>query len=216
MKKVIFGILIVTLIFLLIYIFHAPKATDVISAHIGKTYDDVVQDSTFPVKSKTVIYPSEQPEPDSTWISSPVIVKFDDPQYGFILPPTIFGAVSYNGGKVITITTSPMLETVTFDQLTSLLNSLQEMLKNAGWVLRDNGRNRWFSVSNEADQKALQSLLFSQAESVTLLIPHKYMLVLIAKCYARCSERDPNTARYLIDVSVGMDFSNVGKRANTD
>jgi len=100
-----------------------------------------------------------------------------------------------------------MLETVTFDQLTSLLNSLQEKLKKAGWVLRDNGTNRWFSVSNDDDKEALQSLLFDQAESMTLLIPHKYMLILIAKCYARCSERDPKTARYLIDVSVGKDFT---------
>jgi hypothetical protein len=39
-----------------------------------------------------------------------------------------------------------------------------------------------------------------------LLIPHKYSLALNVKCYARCDERDPKTAEYLIDVSVGKDY----------
>jgi len=215
-KKITISIPILLLFLLFIYISRPLKEIDTIAVHTGKLYEDVIRDSTFPVKSKTLIRPTAPPVEDSTWFSSPVIVNFDDPQHGFILPPTKFGAVGYNSGKVTTITTSPMLETVTFDQLTSLLSSLQEMLKKAGWVLRDNGRNRWFSVSNDADKKALQSLLFDQAESMTLLIPHKYMLILIAKCYARCSERDPNTARYLIDVSVGMDFSNIGNLQKTN
>jgi len=208
MRKLLIGILITTLLSFLIYTTSKSKATDVISAHIGKAYDDVVQDSTFPVKSKTVIYPSEQPEADSTWISSPVIVQFDDPQHGFILPPTIFGAVSYNGGKVTTITTSPMLKTLPFSELIPLINDIQEMLKKAGWIPEDDSENyTWIKVGSEAEKNALQSLLFDHAVTATLLIPHKYGLSLIVKCYARCSERDPETARYLIDVSVGKDFS---------
>jgi len=181
----------------------------VISAHIGKTYEGVVRDSTFPIKAKTVTYPSEPPEPDSVWIRGSVIVKFDDPEHGFTLPPTKFGLVGFNGWKVTTITTSPMLETLPFDQLIPLLDHIQEMLNNSGWIAEyGDERHSWFKVESESDRSALQSLLFDQAVSAALLIPHKYGMSLIVKCYARCAERDPNTARYLIDVSVGRDYSN--------
>jgi len=209
MRRLYLGALTLGSLFFLIYIAHDPKVTTVISAHIGKTYDGVVRDSTFPIKAKTVIYPSEPPEPDSVWIRGSVIVKFDDPEHGFTLPPTKFGLVGFNEWKVTTITTSPMLETLPFDQLIPLLDHVQEMLKSSGWIAEyGDERHSWFKVESESDRSALQSLLFDQAVSAALLIPHKYGMSLIVKCYARCAERDPNTARYLIDVSVGRDYSN--------
>jgi len=209
MRRLYLGALTLGSLFFLIYIAHDPKATTVISAHIGKTYEGVVRDSTFPIKAKTVTYPSEPPEPDSVWIRGSVIVKFDDPEHGFTLPPTKFGLVGFNGWKVTTITTSPMLETLPFDQLIPLLDNIQEMLKSSGWIAEyGDERHSWFKVESESDRSALQSLLFDQAVSAALLIPHKYGMSLIVKCYARCAERDPNTARYLIDVSVGRDYSN--------
>ena len=209
MRRLYLGALTLGSLFFLIYIAQEPKATTVISAHIGKTYEGVVRDSTFPIKAKTVTYPSEPPEPDSVWIRGSVIVKFDDPEHGFTLPPTKFGLVGFNGWKVTTITTSPMLETLPFDQLIPLLDHVQEMLKSSGWIAEyGDERHSWFKVESESDRSALQSLLFDQAVSATLLIPHKYGMSLIVKCYARCAERDPNTARYLIDVSVGRDYSN--------
>jgi hypothetical protein len=209
MRRLYLGALTLGSLFFLIYIAQEPKATTVISAHIGKTYEGVVRDSTFPIKAKTVTYPSEPPEPDSVWIRGSVIVKFDDPEHGFTLPPTKFGLVGFNGWKVTTITTSPMLETLPFDQLIPLLDHVQEMLKSSGWIAEyGDERHSWFKVESESDRSALQSLLFDQAVSAALLIPHKYGMSLIVKCYARCAERDPNTARYLIDVSVGRDYSN--------
>ncbi|WP_332763811.1 hypothetical protein [Pseudomonas koreensis] len=187
--------------------FHYPM--DILHVHIGKPYQSVVQDSTFPVLRKTVNYPSEPPEVDSTWISSPVVMKFDDPRYGFTLPPTKFGAIGYRKEKVSTITISPMLETVSFEQLVRLIAHLQQTLKESGWQPRHREDNAWLSVDNEADRSALQKLLFDQVVLVMLLVPHKYSLALNVKCYARCDERDPSTAKYLIDVSVGRDhFSN--------
>ncbi|MDI2592966.1 hypothetical protein POF45_16235 [Pseudomonas sp. 681] len=206
MRKLLWILLIALSIFLTIYVFRELKAINTISVHVGKSYEDVVQDSTFSVKSKTVMYPSDPPEVDSTWISSPVIVQFDDPQHGFTLPPTKFGAVGYYKEKVSTITTSPMLETLPFDQLVPLLSHLQEMLKGAGWIPRDNENHAWLKVNSESERTALQSLLFDQVVVVMLLIPHKYGLALNVKCYARCDERDPQTAKYLIDVSVGSDY----------
>ncbi|QAY83294.1 hypothetical protein [Pseudomonas arsenicoxydans] len=88
--------------------------------HIGKPYVELIKDSTFPVKWKTAIYPSEPPEVGSTWISSPVVITFDDPEYGFTLPKTIYGEVGYNKGKVDGISTSPMVETLPFFQTAKL------------------------------------------------------------------------------------------------
>ena len=148
------------------------------------------------------------PVEDSTWITRPAIVKFDDPKHGFTLPPTKFGAIGYNRGKVTTFTTSPMLETLPFDQVISLFNNLQEMLKDSGWTLEKIGSNALIKASSEAEKNALQLLLFKYAETVIFFIPHKYSLALTIKCYARCNERDVKTAKYLIDVSVGRDYSN--------
>ena len=208
MRTLFLGTLFVTLAALTLYINRDHGKINTISLHVGKPYEDVLRDSTFPVKSKTVIRQTLPPEEDSTWITSPAIVKFDDPQHGFTLPPTKLVAVGYSEGKVTTVTTSPMLETLSFDQLTPLLNHLQEELKKSGWVPRDHDRNRWLKADNKLEKDALQNLLFDQAETVMLLIPHKYMLALIVKCYARCAERDPTTAKYLIDISVGEDFHN--------
>jgi len=188
------------------YAAYSNRSIDVLSVHVGKPYEEVVRDSTFSVHAKTAVYPSEPPHPSSTWISSPVVIRFDDPQHGFILPPTKFGAVTYNKSKVATVTTSPMLETLAFEDLLPLLDKMQIMLKAAGWTPRDASSNDWLETTNEADRNALQSKLFDQVVIVMLLIPHKYSLALNVKCYARCNERDPKTAKYLIDVSVGSDY----------
>ena len=209
MRRLRLGAVILSSLFFLIYITREPKTTTVISAHIGKTYEGVARDSTFPVKTKTVIYPSDPPEPDSVWLRGSVIVKFDDPEHGFTLPPTKFGLVSFSDWKVVTITTSPMLETLPFDQLIPLLDHIQEMLKSTGWIPKDNDQDySWIKTGTETERNSLQNLLFDKVVVATLLIPRKYGMSLVVKCYARCDERDPNTARYLIDVSVGRDHSN--------
>ena len=129
MRKLILGISFVTLAILILYLNRGTEKIGTISLHIGKSYADILRDSTFPVKSKTVIRQTEPPVEDSTWITSPVIVKFDDPQHSFILPPTKLLAVGYSEGKVTTFTTSPMLETLPFDQLIPLLDHIQQMLR---------------------------------------------------------------------------------------
>ena len=208
MPKFYMGILLVALAGLVIYINHEFGEIGTISLHIGKPYKDVLRDSTFPVKSETAMRATTPPIEDSTWITSPAIVKFDDPQHGFTLPPTKFAVVGYGEGKVTTIRTSPMLETLSFNQVIPLFSHLQEVLNKSGWVPRYNDRNGWLKVDSKLEKDALQSLLFDQAETVGLLVPHKYSMSLSIKCFARCAERDPNTARYLIDVSVGRDYRN--------
>ena len=208
MRKWCLVLLFVVLAVLIVYLNRESGEVGTISLHIGKPYKDILRDSTFPVKSETVVRATTPPVEDSTWITRPAIVKFDDPRHGFTLPPTKFAVVGYGDGKVTTFRTSPMLETLPFDQLIPLLDHVQEMLKSAGWRPKDDNENyTWIKTGSEADRKALQSLLFRKAVTATLLIPRKYGMSLIVKCYARCAERDPNTAKYLIDVSVGEDFS---------
>ena len=202
------GILFVIVAILIFYLSRDSGEIGTIALHIGKPYKDVLRDSTFPVKSETAMRATTPPVEDSTWITRPAIVKFDDPKHGFTLPPTKFGAIGYNRGKVTTFTTSPMLETLPFDQVIPLFNNLQEMLKDSGWTLEKIGSNALIKASSEAEKNALQLLLFKHAETVIFFIPHKYSLALTIKCYARCNERDVKTAKYLIDVSVGRDYSN--------
>lgn len=174
-------------------------------ARVGKPYADVVKDSTFPVERQTAVYPSAPPEVDSTWISSPVVITFDDPEHGFTLPETIYGAVGYSKGKVDGITTSPMVETLPFPQTAKLLDDLQSMFKKTGWTPEPVEGNDWIDVSSDEEKRQLQTKLFDQADGVILLVPNKYSLLLHIKCYARCDERDAETARYLIDIGLSRD-----------
>ena len=129
MRKLCVGILLAILAILTFHLNRDFGKIGAIALHVGKPYKKVLRDSTFPVKSKTVIRQTTPPVEDSTWITSPVIVKFDDPQHSFILPPTKLLAVGYSEGKVTTFTTSPMLKTLPFDQLIPLLDHIQQMLR---------------------------------------------------------------------------------------
>ncbi|KTC12080.1 hypothetical protein AO391_19925 [Pseudomonas marginalis ICMP 9505] len=180
--------------------------TDRLYVHIGKSYSEVVKDSTFPVIRKTALYPGNPQKVDSTWITSPVIITFDDPDHGFTLPKTLYGAVGYKNEKVESIKTSPMLKALPFDQVIKLLNDLQTTLKTSGWTPDISEGNGWIIASSDEERVKLQAKLFTQVERITLLIPKKYSLLIHLKCYARCDERNNETARYLIDLGMSDDF----------
>ena len=190
---------------LAVVVAYSMSGVDRIYAHIGKPYAEVVKDSSFPVERKTAMYPGDPPKVDSTWISSPVVIIFDDPEHGFTLPKTIYGAVGYTKGKVDGITTSPMVETLPFDQTAKLLNELQSMFRDANWIPEPVEGNDWLKVQSDDEKRQLQAKLFDQADGVILLVPHKYSLLMHIKCYARCDERNVDTARYLIDVGLSRD-----------
>ncbi|WP_434767249.1 hypothetical protein [Pseudomonas triticicola] len=190
---------------LAVVVAYSMSGVDRIYAHIGKPYAEVVKDSSFPVERKTAIYPSDPPKVDSTWISSPVVITFDDPEHGFTLPKTIYGAVGYTKGEVDGITTSPMVESLPFDKTAALLDELQTMFRNANWTPEPVEGNDWIKVQSDDERRQLQAKLFDQVDGVILLVPHKYSLLMHIKCYARCDERNVKTARYLIDVGLSRD-----------
>lgn len=183
--------------------FHYPL--DFLVVRIGKPYAEVVKDSSFPVERKTAVYPSDPPKVDSTWIGSPVVITFDDPEHGFTLPKTIYGAVGYTKEKVDGITTSPMVETLPFDQTVKLLSELQARFRDAKWIPEPVEGNDWIKVQSDDEKRQLQAKLFDQADGVILLVPHKYSLLMHIKCYARCDERNVETAKYLIDIGLSKD-----------
>lgn len=191
------------MLFVCLTSFHYPM--DVLIVHIGKPYAEVVKDSSFPVERKTAIYPSDPPKVDSTWISSPVVITFDDPEHGFTLPKTIYAAVGYTKGKVDGITTSPMVESLPFDKTIALLAELQTMFRNSNWTPEPVEGNDWIKVQSDDERRQLQAKLFDQADGVILLVPHKYSLLMHIKCYVRCDERNVKTARYLIDIGLSRD-----------
>lgn len=190
-----------------------PLGAKTLSAHIGKPYELVIKDSTFPVEDKTAIYPGDPNDPKdparpgSTWISSPTIIEFDDPVYGFKLPPTVFGAVTYASQKVSTLTTSPMMETLPFAEALDRLLATQNTLKSRGWKLEPLENNDWFNADSGPERERLKNKLFDQAVGIDLYVPGKYSLLLLIKCYASCDKQDQTTAKYLIDISVGRDRS---------
>ncbi len=190
-----------------------PLGAKTLSAHIGKPYELVIKDSTFPVEDKTAIYPGDPNDPKdparpgSTWISSPTIIEFDDPVYGFKLPPTVFGAVTYASQKVSTLTTSPMMETLPFAEALDRLLATQNTLKSRGWKLEPLENNDWFNADSGPERERLKNKLFDQAVGIDLYVPEKYSLLLLIKCHASCDKQDPTTAKYLINISVGRDRS---------
>lgn len=188
-------------------------STRTLSVHIGKPYELVVKDSSFPVEDKTAIYPGDPddpkdpPRPGSTWISSPTVIDFDDPAHGFKLPPTVFGAITYADKKVSTLTTSPMSETLPFAQALDRLVTVQDTLKSRGWKVEPLDNNDWFIVDSAVERERLRAKLFDQAVGIDLYVPGQYSLLLLIKCYARCDKGEPEAAKYLIDISVGRDRS---------
>jgi len=134
--------------------------TTTLSVRIGETYDDVVRGSTYPVVRNSDP-PDEKPYySGSTWISRPaVVIVFNDPEHGFTLPPTKFAGIGYEDRRVVTITTSPMLDPLSFDEAIALLNRLQADFKKAGWQptrTSADGPPDWFDTRSPAGIKELR------------------------------------------------------------
>jgi hypothetical protein len=177
--------------------------TTTLSVRIGEAYDDVVKGSTFPLTEKSDP-PDDKHDFGSTWISAhSVVIAFNDARHGFVLPPTKFGAVGYSDRKVSTITTSPMLEALPFDEAIVLVNRLQADFKRAGWEPVERSGERapsWFDTTSAAGLAELR-----RGGARELVVPHKYAMYLNFKCWDNCSPAPNDKSVYLIDISMGPD-----------
>jgi hypothetical protein len=187
--------------------FHVPEPT-VLSVRIGLPFDEVVRTSTFPVTASSNT-PMDDPDGfGTTIVSTPaVIINFNDPEYGFTLPATTFAGISYSGGKVATIRTSPMLRKLPFDKAFAELTRLQRQFQSAGWRLDDG--TSWFDLSPTGRIRLHEDLRSEEdghTKIASLVAPGKYSLYFMISCAGRCDSRI-GLDRYLIDISIGQDFA---------
>jgi len=147
--------------------------------------------------------PDEKPYySGSTWISRPaVVIVFNDPEHGFTLPPTKFAGIGYEDRRVVTITTSPMLDPLSFDEAIALLNRLQADFKKAGWQptrTSADGPPDWFDTRSPAGIKELRV-----GGSRELSATKRYGMDFNFKCWEECRPEPSAKSVYLIDVSIG-------------
>lgn len=200
-------LLLATLVTALItaYLMIPPKPT-ILVARVGMTYDEVVKRPSYPARAHGM-----SPTGDTGFatidVSEPaVIILYDHPQHGFVLPPTKFAALTFGHSALETISTSPMLEARRFPETVELLAQLQERFRAGGWVPWPRNQSVWFDLS-PAGRKALHAELmrYSQAGQ-WLFVPHRQVGVIFRiKCVDDCDDEDD--ALFLIDVGLGRQGS---------
>jgi hypothetical protein len=181
---------------------YVPTPT-ILSLRIGQTFEAVVAASSFPVMTSSN-RPADNPTGmGATWVTKPaVIIQFNDPQYGFTTPATTFAAIGYDDNKVRTISTSPMLKMLSFDEAVTVIEFLQKQFQASGWQL-DN-QTSWFDLSlknREVLHHTVRDDNNGQRKIVELVAPKKYSLTLGLYCVDRCDSRF-GLDRYLIDIGV--------------
>lgn len=189
------------------FYFHAPEPT-VISVRIGDTFEDVTRASSFPVMASSDIPTHDEVGAGATWVKRPaVIIHFNDPKYGFTLPPTTFAAIGYMHNKVDTIATSPMLSKASFDQSLTVVAALQSQFVTGAWQLDDG--TSWFDLSPEGKKYLRHQIRLGDQgyrKEVSLRAPQKYSMTFRLRCAARCDSHI-GLDRYLIEIGIAQDFT---------
>lgn len=187
----------------------APAPT-LLSLRIGQRFEDVVKASTFPVMQRSTVPNAETGMAGVTAVTEPsVILCFDDPQHGFVLPPTKFALVGYGHDVVETISTSPMLEKLRFEQAVVILENLQNQFKSGGWQPWAVDDSKWFDLSPAGRQRLYQRMFEpGHSQSAELRVPKKYGMVFRLKCTDGCWPGEKPPHLFLIDVGLSPD--NVG------
>jgi|GEM_PF-2367889 hypothetical protein len=178
-----------------------------INLNIGQTYEGVVRASTYPVIKNSLPPTYDDTGSGITTVSEPaVILRFTDPQHGFTLPPTKFVLISYSHNKVSTVSTSPMIDSLPFDEALTVVENLQNQFRRGGWVPWEADESEWFDLTPAGKQR-LYERMFERGyyQSAELRVPGKYSMTFRLKCTEGCWTREP-PYRFLVDVGVGEDF----------
>jgi hypothetical protein len=179
-----------------------------LSFHIGETFEEVAKNSTYPVMERSN-RPADDPGENqfgATWVKEPaVIIHFNDPTHGFTLPPTKFAVLTYSGNQAMSLSTSPMLETMTFKEVLGVLRDIQDQFKASGWTPYKADDSEWFDLSPEGMQR-INATMFAPPylQQATLRVPGKYSMIFRLKCTEGCWTKEP-PYRFLIDIGVGTD-----------
>lgn len=184
-----------------------PEPT-VLAFRLGQTFEQVARESTYPVMDRSN-KPAEDPGEHKfgvVWVTEPaVIIRFTDPKHGFTLPPTKFAALTFSENQAVTLSTSPMLDPLPFDEAVAILENLQNQFKAGGWQPWEVDDSSWFDLTPEG-KKRLYARMFRPGymESASLRVPKMYGMTFRLKCNEGCWTREPPYL-FLIDVGVGDD-----------
>ena len=106
-----------------------PSKPKEVALYIGQPFDETQRNSTYPLDPW---YPKNGWGQD---IVKPVIFRFNDPKYGFVLPLTKFLGISYDAQRAVVVRVSPQLETLPLEEALALAESIRTQLRKGGWVL---------------------------------------------------------------------------------
>lgn len=184
-----------------------PKPT-VLVVRAYMPYDEVIKRSSYPAQAHGIAPDSEYGFGTIDVTEPAVIIKYDDPQIGFELPPTKFAAITFGNSVVESISTSPMLETLRFPEAVEVLAQFQERFRTAGWVPWKGNESVWFDFSPEGRKNLRAELMrFSQSEQWLIVPSHHVGMIFRIKCVDDCDDKDD--ARFLIDIGVGTVFGDL-------
>jgi hypothetical protein len=183
-------------------------STTVLALQIDRHFEDVVKKSTYPVLKNSTIPRAEFEGSGVVWVTEPaVIIKYDDPDNGFTLPPSKFAAINFTKYRASVIDTSPMLEALPFDRAADVLEQVQGQLKAAGWQPSEEKNEKWLDLSQQG-----RAELRIHGGTTELVVPKRNLaMYLNFKCFAGNCNSPDGTARYLIDLSLGKKSYSVYK-----
>jgi len=178
-----------------------------LSFRVGQSFEEVVKASTYPVMEH-----SNKPD-DTRDLTGDIVVSepavslcFNDPQHGFILPPTKFAFVGIMHNVVDSVSTSPMLDKLPFDQAVAILENLQNQFKAGGWEPWADDGSHWFDLTPEGKKRLYQRMFEpGYGQSAELRVPKKYGMTFRLKCTDGCWPGEKSPYLFLIDVGVGYD-----------
>lgn len=179
----------------------------VLSLSVGQTFQEVVAASTYPVVARSNVPTHAYLGSGETFVTEPsVIIRFNDPEHGFILPPTKFALVGYLDNRVVTVSTSPMLDKLEFQEAVAILENLQNQFKAGGWEPWQKDGSEWFDFSPAGKQR-LHARMFTMgfAQEASLRVPGQFGMTFRLRCAAGCDEQQPPYL-FLIDIGLGKDI----------
>jgi len=173
-------------------IYAVIRPVDEVVLALGEPYEQVRQQSRSTLPAATPY------NTVSLYVRRPAILRFSDPQYGFVTPAAKFLLVfADSDGKVADLVLSPQVETLPLDGAMAILVDLQDQFRRGGW--------RPFRA---ADDRPIEDTSARRTEIENCLAPtsrwqadDKYQVSLNIRCFR--SDNRPNDKRYLITLDLG-------------
>lgn len=179
-----------------------------LSFRVGQSFEEVVKASTYPVMEHSNKPSDTRDLAGDIVVSEPAVsLCFDDPQHGFILPPTKFAFIGIEHNVVDTVATSPMLDKLPFDQAVAILENLQNQFKAGGWEPWAGDGSKWFDLTPEGKKRLYQRMFEPGYEQeAQLRVPKKYEMTFRLHCTDGCWPGEKPPYLFLIDIGLSHDI----------